>query len=87
MYQTVTDELGKNKSLRNKLILKEVFKFQNVIIYILSFLISTISIRNGVAPFSIAILAACVGNSIPIIGVFISIIIGICLTGNMSILL
>ena len=87
MYQTVTDELGKNKSLRNKLILKEVFKFQNVIIYILSFLISTISIRNGVAPFSIAILAACVGNSIPIIGVFISIIIGICLTGNMNILL
>ena len=87
MYQTVTDELGKNKRLRNKLILKEVFKFQNVIIYILSFLISTISIRNGVAPFSIAILAACVGNSIPIIGVFISIIIGICLTGNMNILL
>lgn len=87
MYQTVTDELGKNKSLRNKLILKEIFKFQNVIIYILSFLISTISIRNGVAPFSIAILAACVGNSIPIIGVFISIIIGICLTGNMNILL
>ena len=87
MYQTVTDELGKNKRLRNKLILKEVFKFQNVIIYILSFLISTISIRNGVAPFSIAILAACVGNSIPMLGVFISIIIGICLTGNMNILL
>ena len=79
MYQTVTEELGKdsinNKNLRNNLIIKEIFKFQNVIIYILAFLVSTIQIRNGVAPFSIAVLAACVGNAIPIIGVFISIIL------------
>lgn len=87
MYQTITEELGEDKRLRNKLILKEIFKFQNVIIYILSFLVSTISIRNGIAPFSIAILAACVGNSIPLVGVFISIIIGIIATGNMNVLL
>lgn len=91
MYQTVTEELGKdkinNKNLRNNLIIKEIFKFQNVIIYILAFLVSTIQIRNGVAPFSIAVLAACVGNAIPIIGVFVSIILGIIATGNMNILL
>ena len=87
MYQTITEELGEDKILRNKLILKEIFKFQNVMIYILSLLVSSVSIRNGVFPFSIAILAACVGNSIPIVGVFVSCIIGICLTGNMNVLL
>ena len=87
MYQTITEEIGENKRLKNKLILREIFKFQNVIIYILSFLVSTISIRNGVSPFSIAILAACVGNSIPIVGVFVSAVLGISLTGNMNILL
>lgn len=87
MYQTITEEIGENKRLKNKLILREIFKFQNVIIYILSFLVSTISIRNGVSPFSIAILAACVGNSIPIVGVFVSAVLGISLIGNMNILL
>ena len=87
MYQTITEEIGNDKNLRNKLILKEIFKFQNVFIYILAFLVSLVEIRNGVAPFSISILAACVGNSIPLIGVFVSIVVGIIATGNMNILL
>lgn len=86
MYQTITDDVGTKRREIN-LILREVFKFQNIIIYILSFLVSMLTIRNSVAPFSIAMLAACVGNTVPLIGVFISIIIGIACTGNMNMLL
>ena len=86
MYQTITDDVGTKRREIN-LILREVFKFQNIIIYILSFLVSMLTIRNSVAPFSIAMLAACVGNTVPLIGVFISIIIGIVCTGNMNMLL
>lgn len=91
MYQTVADSVDNNKINKRKenlkLILSEVFKFQNVIIYILAFLVSTVTIKDGAAPFSIAIVASCVGNYVPIVGVFISCILGIAFTGNMNLLL
>lgn len=91
MYQTVADSVDNNKINRRKenlkLILSEVFKFQNVIIYILAFLVSTVTIKDGVAPFSIAIVASCVGNYVPIVGVFLACIFGIIFTGNMNLLL
>lgn len=56
--------------------LKEIFKYQNVIIYILTFLMSTLSVKGEFAPFGLAMMAACVGESVPIIGVFIVAIVG-----------
>lgn len=54
-----------------KSICKEIFKFHNIIIYILTFFISMVSIRNEVLPFGLAIIAACLGTEIPIVVVFI----------------
>ena len=62
--------------------LKEIFKYQNVIIYVLTLFLSTLSIKNEIFPFGLAMIAACVGETVPIIGVLIMAIIGTCLGGG-----
>ena len=80
MFQNISKEVneGKNnfinlKSL--KVICGDIFKYQNIIIYILAFLVSGVSIKGEIAPFGLAILAACLGTTVPIIGVFVTSII------------
>ena len=58
------------------LILKELFSIQNIIIYIITLLVSMQGLKNTVAPFGLAMVAACIGENIPIVGVFIMAIIG-----------
>ena len=81
MFQNVADmgnhseELEKDSS--NVMYrLKEIFKYQNIIIYVLTFLMSTLSVKGEFAPFGLAMMAACVGEAVPIIGVFVVAIIG-----------
>lgn len=87
MFQNITEETYRgnqdeeNTRINMKPILKEIFKYQNIIIYILTFLMSTISIRNEIMPFGLAMIAACLGGTVPIIVVFISAGIGT-LIGN-----
>ncbi len=80
MFQNVADAgSNKEKSCTSSNVsyrLKEIFKYQNVIIYILTFLMSTLSVKGQFAPFGLAMMAACVGESVPLIGVFIAAIIG-----------
>ena len=64
--------------------LTEIFKVQNVIIYLLTFLISTLSVKNMEVPFGLAIVAGCVGETIPVIGVFIAAILGTILGNGFS---
>lgn len=45
--------------------LKRIFTVQNVLIYILSFLISTVSIKDGIAPFAMAFFVAACSSTIP----------------------
>ena len=59
-----------------KNIIKKLFGKQNLIIYIISFMISTIGFGNGINPFAIAILAAVCSNDIPIGVVYILSLIG-----------
>lgn len=54
-----------------KNICRENLKYQNIIIYLITFLISMVSIRNEVLPFGLAIIAACLGTEIPIAIVFL----------------
>lgn len=81
MFQNIADmdnhseELG-NSSSNVMYRLKEIFKYQNIIIYILTFLVSTLSVKEEFAPLGLAIMAACVGEAVPIIGVFIVALIG-----------
>ena len=91
MFQNVEDsgnrEENEVKNSALKLRLKELFKVQNIIIYILTLMVSSLTIKNTVAPFGLAMIAACVGEGVPIIGVVIMAIIGTCIsTGFKSVL-
>ncbi|MBP3595995.1 MAG: SpoIIE family protein phosphatase [Clostridia bacterium] len=57
------------KTIKN--MFRENLKIQNIIIYIITFLISMVSIRNEVLPFGLSIIAACLGTEIPIAIVFL----------------
>ena len=76
----INDEENIEKS-SNKvvLVLKELFSIQNVIIYIITLLVSMQGLKNTVAPFGMAMVAACIGENIPIVGVFVMAIIGTCI--------
>lgn len=81
MFQNIADMGSEQESIDNKTSnikyrLKEIFKYQNVIIYILTLLLSTLTIKNQIMPFGLAMVAACVGETVPIIGVFLMALIG-----------
>lgn len=70
MFQNIADEnIQKNEDVKvnffkNNFIAK-AFKIQNIIIYILSFMITTVRIDDELAPFGMAIFAAACGSSVP----------------------
>lgn len=83
MFQNIADEEVQNDNIKENINnskieyrLKEIFKIQNVIIYVITFMISTLSIKNANVPFGLAMVAACVGEEIPVIGVFVSAVLG-----------
>ena len=77
MFQNVSDnstfENKQNQIEENKinLLLKEVFKPLNCIIYILTFLVSIVEIKSEILPFGLAIVASCLGSTIPIFMVLV----------------
>ena len=82
MFQNISKEVNEEKNnyinLKSlKVICKDIFKYQNIIIYILAFLVSGVSIKGELAPFGLAILAACLGTTVPVIGVFVTSIISV----------
>lgn len=84
MFQNISDnseiedmeekeEVNKGKW---KLIFKNMFTVQNIILYIFSAMVSSVSIISGLAPFGIAIFSAACGNGVIAFPIFISTIIG-----------
>lgn len=75
MYQNVNSDYFENNDSfqENKinLLLKELFKPRNCIIYIITFLISIVKIRNTILPFGLSIISACLGSTIPIFIIYI----------------
>ena len=75
MFQNIVEEVQEKENKKDSLKLREnfksIFKYQNLIIYILTFFLSMISLKEDFLPFGIAILAAALSSTIPIIGVFI----------------
>lgn len=59
-----------------KTFFKGAFTKQKIIVYIISFVISTIECVNGVAPFGLAIFAACLSNKIPALIVYALTLLG-----------
>lgn len=87
MFQNISEEVEDGKirtSINLKHILKTLFKFQNIIVYILTFLMSTLTIKQEIMPFGIAMVGACIGSTIPIFGVYISSLIGTYIGGGDS---
>lgn len=79
----IEDEIVQNK-IDIKDILKKIFTKQNIIVYIISFMLSTVSTVNGMAPFGLAIFAATLSNGLPAGIVFIVSLIGtlVCIGGG-----
>ena len=67
-----------SKSTGDRSLIKRLFSLKNIIIYVVAFMISMISIERGnfIAPFGIAIVAASMSNGIPIIFVLLTSLIG-----------
>lgn len=82
MFQNVAEIRNQKEEVREEskeiilYRLKEIFRYQNVIIYVLTFLMSMLSIKGEIVPFGLAMVAACVGETVPIIGVFVSASLG-----------
>lgn len=65
-----------SKNNTGKEILKNLIDVKNVIIYIISFMISTIGMGQEVSPLSVAIVGACLAGGVPAIIVVIAGLIG-----------
>ena len=83
MFQNITESSNEQENNINKinLVLKELLKVQNIIIFIITICVSMLSIEEDVAPFGIAMVAATLSSGIPVFGVFVAAGIGT-LVGN-----
>lgn len=87
MFQNVSsNRVSSSIKEENKinLVLKELFKPHNCIIYILTFLVSMVSIKREIIPFGLAILAACMGGTVPIFMVYIVSFISTAISSGMA---
>ena len=80
MFQNITEEIHEEKDIKNnikiKKIFKELFALKNIFIYIITFFMSTLSIKQDIIPFGLAMVAACIGSTIPVICVYFIAAIG-----------
>lgn len=80
MFQNISGESINNGQVKIKdkklNILSNVLEKRNIVIYIVSLMVSLIGLGGELSPFSISMLAACFSNSIPLLGVVIVCIIG-----------
>ena len=73
---TINNNYNKGKSEIFSSIIGQVLNKKNIILYIISFMISMISFGDGITPFSMAIFGAACANSIPVAIVYIITMIG-----------
>ena len=85
MFQNITETENTKETLANpKNILANVISKKYIIVYIVTFMISQVSMGYAVSPFSIAIIAASVSNEIPIIGIILLALIGNAISTGVS---
>ena len=84
MFQNINDstmdsnefvEKDRKRSLKNS-VFANVFSAQYVLIYVVTFMISIVGINESFAPFGISMIAATLGNTIPVLGVLVAGIVG-----------
>ncbi len=72
----INQETQEEKNRKKESIFSNVFSLQYIPIYIISFMISMVGLGGEVSPFSISMLAACMSNSVPILGIAVTGLIG-----------
>ena len=72
----VVEETELKEKVNVKEIIKKLCTKQNILVYIISFMLSTISTVNGIAPFALAIFAGTLSNGLPAGVIFIITLIG-----------
>lgn len=73
---TIDNNYNKGKFEIFNSIIGQVFTKQNVILYLISFMMSMVSVGDGIAPFSMAIFAAACSNLIPVACIYFFSMIG-----------
>ncbi len=67
---TIVEEIDTNnkKSKQEKIlnVIQRMFTKQNIVLYMIAFMISTVGFGTELAPFAIAILASCLSSNIPV---------------------
>lgn len=80
MFQNINEgtiEMEEPKRSKKKInLFSNVFSIRYIPIYLISFMISMVGLGGEVSPFSISIMVACLSNSIPILGVVLTALIG-----------
>lgn len=61
---------------KNKINIKGLFQEKNLFLYIISFMVSMVSVNNEFAPFGLAIFAACCSNRKPVGLVYVLTVVG-----------
>lgn len=81
MFQNINDnsqnDENENVSAKRKIDLKNLLNINNIVIYILSFLVSTVNFNGEFAPFGLAIFAAACSNKEPLGILFLTVALGI----------
>ena len=80
MFQNIQEgtieQNEKTNEFRKLNIVSNLFNKKDLLIYIVSFMVSTIGLAQEVSPFSISMIGACFSSSIPALGVIIISLIG-----------
>lgn len=82
MFQNINESTVDNiysspKKEKRKLdIFTDVLAIRNISLYIISLMISMVGVSGSFSPFSIALLGACMSNSVPVLGIVVFGIIG-----------
>jgi len=87
MFQNITESVSAKedaKISKINLIIKEFLKIQNLVIFIITLLMSTLSIEDEITPFGIAMFAASLSGGIPVFGVIIAGAIGTLIGNGLS---
>ena len=86
MFQNLTENMDEENVSQKTAssMIKEVWKTQNWFVCVITILMSMVSIQGEIAPFGLAMVAATLGNGIPVIGVVASAIIGTLIGNGLS---
>ena len=76
MFQNINNNEEYIEEKSTKLKIKNLFQTKDIFLYIISFMVSMVSINGELIPFGLAILAACCSNRKPVGIVFILVAIG-----------